>query len=71
MNPQQSLIPQRIEGIRSPRHADERTLRLCFSEADAVAASIALSGLTFREIAERMGVSVPQAVLDRADHTIE
>lgn len=51
------LIPQRIEAIRSPRCADERTLRMCFTERDAVAASVALSGLTYREIAARMGVS--------------
>lgn len=51
------LLPNRIEGIRTPRDADERTLRLCFSERDAILASIALSGLTYREIALRMGVS--------------
>lgn len=38
-----------------PRDADERSLRLCFNEADAIKASIALSGLTYREIAARMG----------------
>lgn len=54
---QPPLIPQRIEAVASPKLADERTLRMCFSEADAVAASIALSGLTFREIAARMGAS--------------
>jgi hypothetical protein len=37
--------------------ADERTLRMCFTEQDAIAASIALSGLTYREIAARMGKS--------------
>jgi len=55
--PQKPLIPQRIEAVASPRMADERTLRMCFSEQDAVAASVALSGLTYREIAARMGVS--------------
>lgn len=30
---------------------------MCFCEADAVKASIALSSLTYREIADRMGVS--------------
>lgn len=54
---QQTLIRQRIEGVRSPRNADERTLRMCFAEQDAIAASVALSGLTYREIAARMGVS--------------
>lgn len=52
-----ALLPPRIEGVRTPRDADERTLRLCFSEADAVAASVNLSGLTYREIAARMGCS--------------
>lgn len=52
-----TLLPARIEGIRTPRDADERTLRQCFSERDAVICSIVLSGLTYREIAERMGVS--------------
>lgn len=51
------LLPQRIEGVSTPRAADERTLRLCFSEQDAIAASVALSGLTYREVAARMGVS--------------
>lgn len=45
------------EGIPGPRDADERTLRLCFSEQDAINASITLSGLTLREVAARMGKS--------------
>jgi transcriptional regulator with XRE-family HTH domain len=57
MAQQTSLLPPRIEAIQSARLADEKTLRLCFSEADAVMASIALSGLTYREIAARMGRS--------------
>lgn len=52
-----SLFPPRIEPVPSGRDADERTLRLCFSEQDAINASIALSGLTYREIAARMGKS--------------
>lgn len=51
------LIPQRIEAIKSPAPADERTLRLCFGEADAIRGSVAISRLTYREIAARMGVS--------------
>jgi ribosome-binding protein aMBF1 (putative translation factor) len=51
------LIPQRIEAVAGPRLADERTLRMCFSEQDAIVASIQLSGLTYREIAARMGKS--------------
>lgn len=52
-----SLLPARLEAVRGPRNADSETLRLCRSEADAIAASVALSGLTYREIAARMGVS--------------
>lgn len=51
------LIPQRIEAVASPKLADERTLRMCFSEQDAICASITLSGFTYREIATRMGRS--------------
>jgi ribosome-binding protein aMBF1 (putative translation factor) len=51
------LLPARLEAVRSPRNADERTLRLCFNEQDAIKASIALSSLTYRELAARMGVS--------------
>lgn len=57
MQPTESLIPRRLEAVPSPKLADERTLRMCFSEQDAVNASIALSGLTYREIAARMGKS--------------
>ena len=57
MDAQQILIPQRIEAIASAKLADERTLRLCFSEQDAIVASINLSGLTLREIGARMGRS--------------
>lgn len=52
-----TLLPYRMDGVQTPRNADERTLRLCFSAQDAIAASIALSGFTYREIAARMGVS--------------
>ena len=52
-----TLIPQRIEGIRSPRDAEERTLRMCMTESDAVIASIRLSGLTLEGIGQRIGVS--------------
>lgn len=57
MGSQKELIPQRIEAVASPRLADERTLRMCFSEQDAISASITLSGLTYREVAARMGAS--------------
>jgi hypothetical protein len=52
-----TLLPSRIEGVASPRNAAEHTLRLCFSEQDAICGSVTLSGLTYREIAARMGVS--------------
>lgn len=52
-----TLLPNRIEGVASPRNADERTLRLCLSEQDAVIASIRLSGLSLGELAARIGVS--------------
>jgi hypothetical protein len=50
-------MPQRLEAVASPKLADERTLRMCFSEQDAIVASIQLSHLTYREIAARMGKS--------------
>ena len=52
-----SLLPRRIEAIRSPQKGDERALRLCTSERDAFLASVALSGLTYEEIAKRIGVT--------------
>jgi transcriptional regulator with XRE-family HTH domain len=51
------FLPARLEAVRGPRNADERTLRLCLSEQDAIKASIVLSRLTYRELAARMGVS--------------
>jgi ribosome-binding protein aMBF1 (putative translation factor) len=57
MDAQKDLILQRIEGVRTPRRADEQTLRLCLTERDAILSSIQLSGLTYREIAARMGCS--------------
>lgn len=52
-----TLLPARLESVSSPRTASEQTLRLCRTDADAIAASIVISGLTYREIAARMGVS--------------
>jgi hypothetical protein len=51
------FLPRRIEGVPTPRDADEKTLRLCFSEQDAVVVSIRLSGLSLDEIGARIGVS--------------
>lgn len=49
------LFPAAKTSLPPPRDADEMTLRMCFNEADAIKASIALSGLTYREIADRYG----------------
>lgn len=51
------LFSQRIEGLRTPRTADPRTVILCRCEEDAVKASIRLSGLTMDVIGARIGVS--------------
>jgi hypothetical protein len=61
-----SLVPARIEGVRSPRAADDRTLRMCDSEHDAVLVSIRLSTLTYREIAARVGLS--KSTVDKWAH---
>lgn len=45
-----------ILSIVSARDADERTVRMCLTEEDAIAASIKLSGAYQSEIAKRMGV---------------
>ena len=46
-----------LSAVPAPRNADEKTVRLCDSEEDAIAVCIRLSGLTQAEIARRMGVS--------------
>lgn len=50
------LLPRRIEAVRSPVVASASALRLCRCERDAVKASVALSRLTYAEIAARCGV---------------
>lgn len=55
------LIPQRIEGLPTPKPAPANVLRLCASERDAVLVSIRLSTLTQKEVAARVGVT-PQAM---------
>lgn len=52
-----TLLPRRIEGVPTPKLADWKSVKRCECEADAIAGSIALSGLTNREIAARMGIS--------------
>lgn len=55
------LIPQRIEGLQSPKPASFDVLRLCANERDAALVSLRLSHLTQKELAARIGVS-PQAL---------
>lgn len=43
--------------LPDPRDAAEKTLRMCDSEQDAIAVSIAISGLSQAEIARRIGIS--------------
>lgn len=50
------------------RRADEKTLRLCDSEQDAICAAIALSHLTQVEIAKRMGISKGYLTLLKQGH---
>ena len=53
----QAYFPQRMEAIRSPVMASDDTLALCKTERDALLVSITLSGLTYQEIADRIGVT--------------
>jgi hypothetical protein len=46
-----------LASLPAPRDADEKTVRLCDSEEDAIAVSIVLSGISQAEIARRMGVA--------------
>lgn len=53
----QGYFPQRIEGIRSPSLASDEVLALCKTERDALLVSMTLSGLTYDEVAARIGVT--------------
>lgn len=46
-----------LASLPDPQDAAEKTLRMCDSEQDAIAVSIALSGIPQVEIAKRMGIS--------------
>jgi plasmid maintenance system antidote protein VapI len=46
-----------LANLPQPKDAAEKTLRLCDSEQDAIAVSIAISGLHQAEIARRMGIA--------------
>jgi hypothetical protein len=52
-----SLFSQRIEAVRSPAPASADTLRLCVTERDAFLAAVTISGLTYEEIAARVGLT--------------
>ena len=53
----QSFLPPRIEAVRSPVLETPDTLSLCHSERDALLTSITISGLSYEEIGNRIGVS--------------
>jgi plasmid maintenance system antidote protein VapI len=46
-----------LSTMPTPRDADERTLRRCDSEQDAIAVAIVLSRVSQAEIARRMGIA--------------
>lgn len=46
-----------LAGMPAPKDANDKTLRLCDSEQDAIAVSIRLSRCSQAEIARRMGVA--------------
>lgn len=52
-----TLLQSRIESVRSAQLASDDVLRLCRDERDAFLVSVQLSGLTYSEIAVRIGVS--------------
>ncbi len=51
------FLPIRLEGVRSAQPATTDQLRLCTTERDAFLVSVQLSGLTYEELAARIGVS--------------
>lgn len=55
-------FPRRLEAVPTAKPAAESVLRLCASERDAYLVSIQLSGLSFAEIASRIGGVSRQAV---------
>ena len=46
-----------LSALPAPRDADDRTLRRCDTEQDAIAVSIALARVSQAEIARRMGIA--------------
>jgi DNA-binding CsgD family transcriptional regulator len=51
------LFPPRIEGIRCPQAAAADTLRLCATERDAFLASMTISGKTYEQVGDCIGIS--------------
>lgn len=51
-----TLFPPRIEGIRCPQAAAADTLRLCATERDAFLASMTISGKTYEQVADCIGI---------------
>lgn len=52
-----------LSAMQAPRFADEKTVRLCDSESDAIATALLLSRVSQAEIARRMGISAPYLTL--------
>lgn len=63
----QREIPM-LSGLPAPRQADEKTIRMCESEGDAISVAIVLSGLHQSEIADRMGISGGYLTLLKQGH---
>lgn len=57
-----TLFPRRIEAVPVAKAAADSVLRMCASERDAFLVSVQLSGLSYGEIAARMGGVSRQAV---------
>ena len=57
-----TLLPKRIEAVASAKAAGDDVIRLCASERDAFLVSVQLSGLTYGELAARIGGVSKQAV---------
>jgi len=46
-----------LSGLPAPRQANEKTVRMCETDGDAISVAIVLSGLHQAEIASRMGIT--------------
>lgn len=52
-----TLLPNRLEAVPTAKPASDDVLRMCASERDAFLVSMQLSGLTYEEVGQRVGVS--------------